>query len=259
MDGSKIMNYIDINETNIDSEHICCAIGNDKSNKRRAEQKKEWMKARFNEGLVFRRLDERGKVFIEYMPIENVWKPVIGKNYIIINCLWVSGKFQKQGHSKILLNYCIEDAKNQNKDGVAVVTSTKKKGFLTDKKFFKKHGFLTCDTAPPYFELMLLSFNEKSEKPRFSENAKKGICDNKNGFTFMFSNQCPHTEEYVSIMNEVVKAKNIPSRIIKIENKEDAQKLTSPFGTYSIFYNGNIVNHEIMPAKKFEKFIETLK
>ncbi len=252
------MNYINIDQTNIDDEHICCAIGNDKTNQKRADQKKDWMKGRFQEGLVFRRLNDRGKIFIEYMPVENVWKPVIGKNYIMINCLWVSGRFQKHGHAKQLLEDCINDAKSQKKDGVAVVTASKKKGFLTGKKFFKKHGFETVDTAPPYFELMVMPFNEDAEKPHFSENAKKGVCDNKQGFTFMYSNQCPFTEEYVHVMSDVLKDKDIPYKIIKIDNKEDAQRLTSPFGTYSVFYNGEIVNHEIMSSKKFEKFVDDL-
>jgi GNAT superfamily N-acetyltransferase len=253
------MGFININENNIDKEHICCAIGNDKKNKKRAEQKKAWLKDRLKDGLVFRRLDDRGKIFIEYMPIEHVWKPINGKNYIVINCIWVSGKFQKQGYAKQLLNYCIDDAKKQGKDGIVVVTASKKKGFLTGKKFFNKHNFETYDTASPYFELMGLPFNDKADKPHFSANAKKGVCDNKEGFTFMYSNQCPFTEEYVDVMSGVLKDKGIPFKIIKIENKEDAQKLTSPFGTYSIFYNGEIVNHEIMSEKKFEKFVNNLK
>ncbi len=63
------MNIITINKNNIDQEHICCAIGNDKQNKSRTQSKKDWMKKRFKDGLIFKRFDERGKIFIEYMPI----------------------------------------------------------------------------------------------------------------------------------------------------------------------------------------------
>jgi len=35
------MNIIEVNEKNIENEHICCAIGNDKENKARAQTKKE--------------------------------------------------------------------------------------------------------------------------------------------------------------------------------------------------------------------------
>lgn len=34
------MNIITINKNNIDKEHICCAIGNDKVNQSRAQSKK---------------------------------------------------------------------------------------------------------------------------------------------------------------------------------------------------------------------------
>jgi len=82
------MEIISIHPENIDNEHIYCAIGNDKQNQSRAVTKKEWMNGRFSEGLVFRRFDERGKLFIEYMPIETVWKPISGKNFMMINSIF---------------------------------------------------------------------------------------------------------------------------------------------------------------------------
>ncbi len=129
------MAFITIDESNIAQEHICCAIGNDRENKARAQTKKDWLLHEFNNGLVFRRLDQRGKVFIEYMPIESVWKPVIGENYLVINCLWVSGQFKGKGYGKQLLDACISDAKEQKKDGAAVISSDKVKPFLTEKSF----------------------------------------------------------------------------------------------------------------------------
>jgi hypothetical protein len=59
------MAIITINAASIDQAHICCAICNDKANQARALTKKDWMRERFKDGLVFKRLDERSKVFIE--------------------------------------------------------------------------------------------------------------------------------------------------------------------------------------------------
>lgn len=44
------MNYIHITKENIDKEHICCAMSGKQS-----LAKKEWLKQRFDEGLVFYR------------------------------------------------------------------------------------------------------------------------------------------------------------------------------------------------------------
>ena len=99
---------------NIENEHLCCAIA-DKKHQCGVEVKKQWLKGRLNEGHVFRKLDEKGKVFIEYAPLETAWVPVIGDNYIYIYCLWVSGSFKGNGYAKALLEYCVADAKKQGK------------------------------------------------------------------------------------------------------------------------------------------------
>jgi len=250
------MKIITIDKNNIDQEHICCAIGNDKANQSRALTKKNWMKERFNDGLVFKRLDDRGKIFIEYMPIEKVWKPIIGKNFMVINCLWVSGKFKGKGISTELLKECINDTKKQKMDGVAVVSSTKVKPFLTDKKFYEHNGFEVVDSANPYFELLVLKFNKRAKNPEFIKKAKKGTCDNKKGFTFIYSNQCPFMEEYVTLLSNICKNKKIPFSVIHLKDFKEAQAKGSPFGTLGIYYNGEFKTHELMPEKKFEKFIK---
>ncbi len=250
------MKIITIDKSNIDQEHICCAIGNDKDNQKRALTKKDWLKERFKEGLVFKRLDDRGKIFIEYMPIEKVWKPVVGKNYMFINCLWVAGKFKGKGISEKLLNECIQDAKNEKMDGIAVVSSVKKKPFLTDKKFYLHYGFEVVDSASPYFELLALKFNKNAKNPTFTENAKKGICKNKKGFTLIYSNQCPFIEEYVALLDNTFKSKKMPSQVIKIKSSKEAKEIGSPFGTLGIYYNGEFKTHELIPETKIEKFIK---
>ena len=54
---------------------------------------------------MFRKLDARGKIFIEYEPNETAWVPIIGKNYEYIYCLWVAGSFKGNGIGKELLEY----------------------------------------------------------------------------------------------------------------------------------------------------------
>ena len=252
------MAIIQIDKSNIDREHICCAIGNDKINREHAESKKNWLRERFDEGLVFKRLDERGKVFIEYMPIENAWKPVIGHNLMIINCLWVSGKYKGKGYSSGLLDTCIEDCKSKGIDGIAVVTSGKVRPFLTDKKFIIKKGFVTVDQVDPDFELLLLELNENAQQPRFTDSVRIGDCKNKTGFTFIFSNQCPFMEKYMTLLTDITDDRGFYSQVIKIGSSAEAKETGSPFGTYGMYYNGKFVTHELFSEKKLGKYIDAL-
>jgi len=128
-------------------------------------------------------------------------------------------------------------------------------GFLTDKKFFIKHGFEVCDNAFPYFELLQYKINNNATNPEFTSNAKTGIYHNKKDFTFIYSNQCPYTEEYAKLMADVCKKRGKTTEILKLKDKNDAQKYGSPFGTFGIYYKGRFIHHEIMPENKFAKFL----
>ena len=77
------MKYIHITKENVDKEHIRCAMSG-----KQALAKKEWLKQRFDEGLVFYRSEERGKCFIEYIPAENAWVPIEAGGWLYINCIW---------------------------------------------------------------------------------------------------------------------------------------------------------------------------
>mgnify|MGYP007122756728 FL=1 len=83
--------YINLTLDNIDNEHICCAIG-DPKHQCGVDKKKEWIKSKLKDGHIFRKLNARGKIFIEYEPIETAWVSISGKNYEYIYCLWVAGR-----------------------------------------------------------------------------------------------------------------------------------------------------------------------
>ena len=247
---------VELNLENIEKEHICCAIS-DKKGENRVKSKKDWLKDRIEEGLVFAKLDVRGKVFIEYMPAEYAWAPIEAKGYMYVNCFWVSGKYKGEGNANKLLNYCIEDAKEKGKKGLVILSSEKKKPFLSEPKYLKYKGFKIADKAKPYYELLYYPFDESDEKPKFKENVKEGVIDSKK-WTLYYTNQCPHTEKYALKLVEDAKKKNVKIDLIKITNRNEAQKAPNPFTTYSLFYNGEFITNEILTEKSFEKILSKI-
>lgn len=250
------MNIIRVDAGNIDKEHICCAIS-DKKGETCVSSKKEWMKERFKEGLVFKRLDARGKVFIEYIPAENAWCPIEAEGYIFINCFWVSGQFNGQGYGNKLLDECIHDAKAQNKKGLVILSSVKKMPFLSDPKYLKYKGFKICDTTEPYYELLYLPFQQNELKPKFKDCCKNASIED-NGMVLYYTNQCPHTDKYAPLIAEIAKTKGQSIKLNKIESKEQAQNAPAPFTTYSFFNNGRFVTNEIFSQSKFTKFLQQI-
>ena len=248
------MNIINVDSENLLKEHICCAIS-DKKGEGCVSSKKEWMKTGFEDGLVFKKVDFRGKVFIEYIPAENAWAPIEAVDYMYINCFWVSGQYKGQGHANRLLEACITDAKGKEKRGLVVLSSKKKMPFLSDPQYFKYKGFEVCDTAEPHFELLYLPFDRRTEKPSFKVCCRKGQIENNDGFVLYYTNQCPHTEKYAPLIANLAKSKGVPFSLVKYKDKEEAQIAPSPFTTYSLFYNGEFVTNEILSDSKFMKFL----
>lgn len=240
------MNYIRITKENIDKEHICCAMSGKQS-----LAKKEWLKKRLDEGLVFYRSEDRGKCFIEYIPAENAWVPIEADGYLYINCLWIAGSMKGHGYSNDLLNECIKDAKMQGKKGVCILSSEgRKREFLSDPNYLKHKGFLVADVSDCGINLMFLPIDQNAEPPKFKECAKHPKIKD-DGFVIFYTDQCPFTYYWVPRVQEVAKEHGIAIKTVHIESKEMAQNAPTPVTTYALFRDGKFITHAIQSDKKF--------
>lgn len=248
------MRLLKITETNIENEHICCAISDTKS-RGGYQKKKDWLKSEFKNGYTFQKLDVRGKVFIEYVPLENSWLPLQGKNFMVLNCFWVSGKFKNKGNGKRLLHECMKDAGKMN--GIVAISSDKKRPFMSDPQFLKHQGFEIIDAAPPFFKLWGLKTNPKAGFPTIMENAKSGTCPDKKGITAYYSNSCPFTEYYTNqLLRDYAKERKIPLTIHHIKSRKDGHNMPIPWIINSVFYDGKLITLEMKATKHLDKIIK---
>ncbi|WP_028504879.1 N-acetyltransferase [Ruminococcus sp. FC2018] len=246
------MEYIKVTKDNLESEHICCAISNNKDVQ--VASKKAWLAQQFDEGLVFLKSTERGKCFIEYIPAENAWNPIDAPGYMYIDCLWVSGSFKGHGYSSDLLQQCIDDSKAKGKKGLCILSGEKKKPFLADPKYLKYKGFEVCDKADNGILLWYLPFEENAVKPAFKECARHPHTD-EDGFVLYYTSQCPFNAKYVPIVEQTAKQNGVKFKAIHIQTKQQAQSAPSPVTTYALFRDGEYLTNEQMNDKKFLKLL----
>ncbi len=254
-------NFIELNTENIASEHICCAIS-DKKCADSYQAKKDWLKKEFKNGYVFRRLDERAKVFIEYGPAENAWVPITAPNYLNVNCFWVSGKYKKNGYGKALLQSAIDDAKAQNRNGLVTVVGTKKFHFMSDTKWLLRQGFEEVEKISSGFSLLALNLNKVSENPKFNTSVISGECPDKEGIAVYYSNRCPFAEFHAKeSLVETAQKRNLPLKVIKLKTMEEAQNAPSPATIFSLFLEGKFMTTDLSVCldSRFNKVIDKLK
>lgn len=232
--------FINLTNENLADEHLCCIIRSRKPHQG-VEAKRKWLAQRLTEGHVFRKLNVKGVVFIEYAPLETAWVPINGDNYYYIYCLWVSGDYKGKGYGKLLMEYCLADAKAKGKSGVCLLGSKRQKSWLTNQAFAKNFGFEVVDTTNDGYELLALSFDGTT--PRFSKNAKNQKIE-KQELTIYYDMQCPYIYQNVEMIKEYCKTNHIPVSLIQVDTLQKAKDLPCIFNNWAVFYKGtfNTVN-----------------
>lgn len=226
--------FVNVTPENISTEHLCCIIRSKKIHPG-VEAKRQWLSERLSEGHVFRKLNAKATVFIEYAPLETAWVPVVGDNYYYLYCLWVSGEYKGKGYGKALLEYCISDAKAKGKSGICMLGSNKQKHWLSDQSFAKKHGFACVDATDNGYELLALSFDGTT--PKFTENVKKhGIANRE--LTIYYDLQCPYMLQNIETIKQYCETNDVPVSLMQVDTLEKAKALPCAFNNCGVFYKG---------------------
>ncbi|MGL5434167.1 MAG: GNAT family N-acetyltransferase [Lachnospiraceae bacterium] len=244
--------FINITTENLAEEHICCIMRSKKAHPG-IGAKKEWLSERLTEGHVFRKLNAKATVFIEYAPLETAWVPIIGDNYIYIYCLWVEGAPKGSGYGKELMEYCIADAKAKGKSGVCMLGAKKQKAWLSSQDFAKKYSFKAVDTTENGYKLLALSFDGTT--PKFAENAKKMSIDG-DTLTIYYDMQCPFIPGYVEKIQTYCEEHSVLIYFIKVDTLQKAKELPCVFNNWATFYKGEFQNVNLLNTGSLEKMLK---
>lgn len=244
-------NFINLTPENLAVEHVCCIIR--KKFHPGIDAKKQWLSERLKEGHVFRKLDAKATVFIEYAPLETAWVPILGENYLYLYCLWVLGSDKGKGYGEELLNDCIEDAKAKGKSGICMLGSTKQKAWLSDQKFVKKFGFEVVDTTDYGYELLALSLNGTT--PKFAPKVKNPEITSKD-LTIYYDSQCPYIQKTIETIQQYCANHNIPASLIHVDTLEQAKKLPCVFNNWGVFYKGKFETVNLLDIAQLKRILK---
>ena len=243
--------FINLTPDNLATEHLCCIIRTKKPHPG-IEAKRKWLSERLPEGHVFRKLNEKATVFIEYAPLETAWVPIVGDNYLYLYCLWVLGEYKGKGYGRSLMEYCLADAKAKGKSGVCMLGAKKQKSFLSDQAFAKRYGFEIADTTGNGYELLALSFD--GTMPRFAPNVKKQRLKNQE-LTIYYSMQCPFVCQNIEMVEQYCQSHDVPVSLIHVDTPQKAKDLPCVFNNWAVFYKGDFVTVNLFDAAYLKKLL----
>jgi len=244
--------FVNLTAENLEKEHLCCIIRSKKAHPG-IEAKRQWLSERLKEGHVFRKLNEKATVFIEYAPLETAWVPINGDNYFYVYCLWVSGSCKGKGYGRALMEYCVADARENGKSGICMLGANKQKAWLSDQTFAKKFGFEVVDTTEQGYELLALSFDGTS--PRFAQSVKnKGIETEE--LTIYYDTQCPYIYQNLEAVKKYCDINEIPVSVIPVDTLQKAKELPCVFNNWGVFYKGKFQTVNLLDAASLERILK---
>jgi GNAT superfamily N-acetyltransferase len=220
-------------------------------------RKIEWYKEYYPKGLRIKGLISKTGGYqgmIEYIPGKYAHRPVYADGYMFIHCIFVGFKseFKGKGYASLLLLDCIEEAKANNMNGVAVVT--RKGSFMAKRVFFIKHGFEQLDNAMPDFELLVLKFDEKSSNPSFRKVSPQNYSD---GLYVFRSPQCPYSVKNVDAIMKTADKLKIKTTLIEMNDFTLVQNAPCAFGTFCIVKDGEVISYHPISNTRFENIMKS--
>lgn len=220
------------------------------------QKKLHWLRQRFTEGLRIKILYEGGRSvgFIEYIPGEHTWRVVEAPNFFVIHCLWVVGRGKKKGYGSWLLKECVEDALQQGKYGVVMVSS--RGNWLANEKVFLKNGFENVDSAPPSFNLLVNKIKVGPE-PVFPQDWDKRLNQYSSGATIVYADQCPYMPDAVQQAVDVFAARGIEAKVVRLESSTEVRaESPTAYGVFGVVCNGRLLTYHYLGKKELRRLDE---
>lgn len=248
MDGT----FVNLTPENLADQHLCCIIRSRKPHPG-VEAKRTWLADRLKEGHVFRKLDVKAPVFIEYAPLETAWVPIVGENYYYLYCLWTSGGYRGKGYGKALMEYCLADAKESGKSGVCMLGAKKQKAWLADQSFAKDRGFEVVDTTDDGYELLALSLD--GMVPKFAESVKDHNIENDN-LTIYYDWQCPYVYQTIESVRSYCEENGVPLSLIEVDTLQKAKSLPCVFNNWAAFYKGRFETVNLLDSAYLKRILK---
>ena len=217
--------------------------------------KVEWFQKRYQEGLRINLLypadENKAAAFIEFVPGEKAWRPVIAPEYLFIHCIWVSpDKNKHKGYGSMIIQYCSIIARMMGKKGVAVITSND--SFMAEKELFVKNGFSVVESTKEY-ELLALMFKDGQPPTMNNHHAElaKYI-----GLHIVYSAQCPWVARFVEEVRQTPAYQHLNITFTELKTPEEAQFAPSFYGTFSLIYKGKLFVAHYISTTRFNNILK---
>ena len=245
---------ISITEVNLDNvaqEGLFC-VKNVKAPGYSAKLK--WFRERVADGLKLKILkeDDQPLGFIEYVPAEKAWRPVVAPGFLFIHCIVIYSKDKRERNlGSLLIQDCLNDAKQNRKKGVSVMSS--KGSWIADKRIFIKNDFSLIEEKGR-FELLEFKLDKRAPSAQLIDWERN--LTRYSGWHLIYADQCPWHAKAVEELYKTSLDFDIDLKITQLKRPEDIQRSPSGYGVFGLVNNGKLLEDHYISATRFKNILK---
>jgi GNAT superfamily N-acetyltransferase len=214
-----------------------------------------WYDRHYEAGLrILIAEDDKGKQlgFIEFVPAEKAWRPVLAPGYLFIHCIMVYGKKERQkGVGSALIQACETRALKDGKQGICTFSS--QGAWLAGAQLFEKNGYSQAGESGR-FELWYKPLRKTADQPSFRD--RSGELAKYQGWHLLYSDQCPWHEKSVTDLMDEARDRGIDLKVRRLDNPQEAQEAPFGYGTFGLIYNGKLLADHYISRTRFQNILK---
>lgn len=214
-----------------------------------------WLMARLDEGMDIIKMDSGTTAFIEYIPTEYSWKPVLAPGYALIHHVFAADEDDIHMVKFELIEKC--EAENSEKNGVVLML--RKEEFNAEQDFYMNMGYLVYDERPG-FTLLAKKFRPQAKSPHFirvdeQETPPPSL---PHSITIKYADQSAFINYYIYEMKKDFQDMGFSVELRKLTSAAEARESGSPYGTFGVFLDGHYLCSRLMNRQQIETLIGDL-
>ena len=134
---------------------------------------------------------------------------------------------------------------------------TSSDSFMARSDFFIKAGFVSVESSPPY-DLLVKKLQRAAPDPRFVVQRERLLKRHTKGLTILAADQCPMVPKCVEDISQAARALGLKPKVVRIRSAKASRELPTPYGVFSIIYDGRLIVERPVSATRFTNIMSKL-
>jgi hypothetical protein len=128
---------------------------------------------------------------------------------------------------------------------------------MAGSDLFINAGFVSVDRIPPY-ELLVKKLKRAAPDPRFIVERERLLKRYRKGLTILAADQCTYVSKSVERIAEASRALGLKTKVVRIRSAKASRDLPTPYGVFSILYDGKLIAERPISARRFTNIMSKL-